>query len=164
MEKLSALFGALFVSVLAACSGADDTSPAASEAPPQRQGTAAAVESEPATAPCPEANAPAAPDAAAPGPKRTPSPVELCEGSYRCSGLEGTGPAGAITWLHSDGKQCFFGSYGIVMHPDGTVTSSDDHGTWTGDSAYFQIDLKGIAYMYSDPWDSTSCKREALQD
>jgi hypothetical protein len=64
-------------------------------------------------------------------------------------------------WLHSDGARCLFGDQSIVLHGDGSVsrTETAERGSWTGDSAYFRVELKNIAYLYNAPTDSTTCER-----
>lgn len=95
--------------------------------------------------------------------KKTPSPVDACEGVYSC-GTCGSGEQ--KFWLHSDGVRCLFGGpqEGIVLHEDGSVTSSaGKRGTWSGDNAYFRLDYPSVCgYTGSGGGYSSriTCRRE----
>jgi hypothetical protein len=128
-------------SALLACSGeATDNEQNQSVAPAAPQIKDALPGSGPA--PCPIDKAPQAAK-----PKRTPSPVEQCEGSYDCSSVDAVfGTRGRTFVMHSNGEECQFGTT-MVLRTDGTATWTDTyvtapspkHGTWKGDSVYFEV-------------------------
>jgi hypothetical protein len=137
MTKLLAPMVTLFA--LTACSGAESADDRSVDdgSRDSTQKTDATPTSDPA-APCPT-------DPTKSAPARTPSPVERCSGAYKCIGQH-------LVRLHSDGKQCFYGSGSIVLHADGRVTDADGRqGFWKGDAVHFSVQFPGLYYGKDSP-------------
>lgn len=156
-SKLAILTGSL-VMALVACSSGDDGSQQGS-APctssptiPAPDGTAADDE--------PSSSANSGPSAAdAGGVKKTPGPIDSCEGAYECP----CATNGGKIWLHGDGTQCEFGDDydNLILHPDGRVTSdSGKQGTWSGDAIYFKVTFPRICSFNGVVSDTVYCTRK----